>query len=121
MQKHGVNVWLVNTGWANGPYGVGSRVKLKYTRAMITAALNGDLDQVEYSTHTIFGMQQPKACPDVPTDILSPKASWNNDEAFYKQANKLAKAFIANFEKYKAGVSQAVINAAPKVNESVSA
>lgn len=118
MQKHGVNVWLVNTGWANGPYGVGSRIKLKYTRAMITAALNGDLDNVDYSTHTIFGMELPTSCPDVPSEILSPKASWNNDQAFYKQANKLANAFIANFEKYKAGASQAVIDAAPKVNES---
>jgi phosphoenolpyruvate carboxykinase (ATP) len=117
MQKHGVNVWLVNTGWANGPYGVGSRIKLKYTRAMITAALKGELDNVEYSTHTIFGMQLPHSCPGVPSEILSPKASWNNDEAFYTQANHLARAFIKNFEKYKPGASERVIAAAPKVND----
>lgn len=121
MQEHGVNVWLVNTGWANGPYGVGSRVKLKYTRAMITAALNGDLDNVEYVAHTIFGMQIPLSCPDVPSEILSPRASWHNDEAFYTQANKLAKAFINNFKKYEAGVSQAILDAAPIVKENTPA
>jgi phosphoenolpyruvate carboxykinase (ATP) len=121
MQQHNVNVWLVNTGWANGPYGIGSRVKLKYTRAMITAALNGDLDHVEYATHTVFGMQLPLSCPDVPSDILSPRQSWNNDAAFYAQANKLATAFVNNFRKYEAGVSDEVKAAAPVVRESVPA
>lgn len=119
MQQHNVNVWLVNTGWANGPYGIGSRVKLKYTRAMITAALNGDLDHVEYSTHTVFGMQLPLSCPGVPSDILSPRQSWKNDAAFYAQANKLATAFINNFRKYEAGVSDEVKAAAPVVREQV--
>jgi phosphoenolpyruvate carboxykinase (ATP) len=121
MQQHNVNVWLVNTGWANGPYGIGSRVKLKYTRAMITAALNGDLDNVDYATHTVFGMQLPLSCPDVPSDILSPRQSWNNDAAFYAQANKLATAFINNFRKYEAGVSDEVKAAAPVVREDVPA
>jgi len=121
MQRHGVRVWLVNTGWANGPYGVGSRIKLKYTRAMITAALNGELDQVEYHQHSIFGIAQPASCPNVPSDILSPRASWNNDEAFYKQANKLATAFNNNFKKYEAGVSDAVKQAAPVLVQEIPA
>jgi phosphoenolpyruvate carboxykinase (ATP) len=117
MQTQQVNVWLVNTGWANGPYGQGSRIKLKYTRAMITAALEGELDKVNYTTHTIFGIEHPLRCPNVPDEVLSPRQQWNDDEAFYTQANKLARAFIKNFEKYQAGVSADVRAAAPVVNE----
>lgn len=119
MRKHNTSVWLINTGWANGPYGVGSRIKLKYTRAMITAALEGQLDDVPMHTHSIFGIKMPKECPNVPSDVLSPRESWNNDEAFYAQANKLAQSFIDNFKQYEAGVSDAILAAAPKVRESI--
>ena len=117
MKKHDVKVWLVNTGWANGPYGVGSRISLKYTRAVITAALTGELDKVKFTTHTIFGIRHPLTCPGVPDEVLSPRASWHNDDAFYTQANKLAQAFITNFQKYEAGVSEPVKMAAPKMRE----
>ena len=76
MQDAGVNVWLINTGWSGGPYGVGSRIKLKYTRAMITAILNGDLDNVDFEQHPIFGLFMPKYCPNVPTEILDPMNTW---------------------------------------------
>lgn len=117
MQEQQVNVWLVNTGWANGPYGVGSRIKLSYTRAMITAALEGQLDEVNYTTHTIFGIAHPLSCPNVPNEIMSPRQQWNNDDTFYTQANKLARAFINNFKQYETGVSQEILAAAPVENE----
>src|SRR5690606_22349072 len=70
MKENKVNVWLINTGWSGGPYGVGSRMKLKYTRAMITAALNGELDNVEFVNHQIFGVAMPTTCPNVPDELL---------------------------------------------------
>lgn len=113
MEKHQVNIWLVNTGWTGGPYGVGSRMKLKYTRAMITAALEGKLDGVEYHKHSVFGTGIPKSCPGVPSEVLSPRQTWNNDEAYYKKANELARAFINNFEKYSDFANEEILNGAP--------
>lgn len=113
MQKHNVNVWLVNTGWSSGPAGDTDRMKLKYTRAMVTAALEGELDNVAYSNHSIFGVAIPQSCPNVPDELLSPRKCWNNDQAFYEQSNKLANLFLDNFKKYEAGVSQAILDAAP--------
>ncbi|MGB5555950.1 MAG: phosphoenolpyruvate carboxykinase (ATP), partial [Flavobacteriaceae bacterium] len=87
MKNAGVNVWLVNTGWTGGPYGVGTRMKLKYTRAMINAVLNGDLGLYSYDNyhiHSVFGVAQPRECPGVPTDVLSPRTTWNDDEAYYR-------------------------------------
>jgi len=104
MKEAGVNVWMVNTGWTGGPYGVGTRMKLKYTRAMINAALNGDLGKYcyeDYHVHSIFGLAQPRTCPGVPDAILSPRTSWGNDEAYYKMAFKLANAFRENFNKFE--------------------
>lgn len=120
MQEAGVNVWLVNTGWTGGPYGVGHRMQLKYTRAMITAAMNGSLEAANkdnYHIHSVFGVQQPRVCPNVPTEVLSPRKTWNNDEAYYKTAYKLAKSFEANFEKFKDNASEAILNAAPKTEK----
>lgn len=114
MQKHGTKVWLVNTGWANGPYGAGTRMKLRYTRAMITAALNGHLEDVPYTKHTVFGFEHPLECPNVPAEVLSPRAAWNDDAAFYQQANKLANAFIQNFEQFAEGTDDSILAAAPK-------
>ena len=96
MKDAGVNVWLVNTGWSGGPYGVGRRMTLKYTRAMITAVLNGDLGDYtyeDYHIHSVFGVAQPRSCPGVPTELLSPRSTWNDDEAYYKTAFKLSNAF----------------------------
>ena len=103
MQEAGVNVWLVNTGWTGGPYGVGRRMQLKYTRAMITAAMNGELEAANkdnYHIHSIFGVQQPRTCPNVPDGVLSPRMTWNNDEGYYETAHKLAASFKEKFKKF---------------------
>ncbi|CAK9032907.1 Phosphoenolpyruvate carboxykinase (ATP) (PCK) (PEP carboxykinase) (PEPCK), partial [Durusdinium trenchii] len=101
MEEYDVNVWLINTGWTGGVYGVGSRMKLSYTRAMITAALNGTLENVGYRVHSIFGVSIPMTCPDVPSEVLSPRETWKNDQGYYTKANELADAFLENFKKYE--------------------
>ena len=115
MQKHKVNVWLINTGWTGGPHGIGSRMKLKFTRAMITAALEGKLNNVEFETHPVFGMAIPKSCPDVPTEVLNPRNTWADKNAYDEKAKYLASLFIRNFEKYAAGVNNEILSAAPKL------
>ncbi|MAB48370.1 MAG: phosphoenolpyruvate carboxykinase (ATP) [Flavobacteriaceae bacterium] len=117
MKEAGVNVWLVNTGWTGGPYGVGTRMKLKYTRAMINAALNGDLglyDYDHYHIHSVFGVAQPRQCPGVPTEVLSPRTTWNDDEAYYKMAFKLANAFRDNFKKFESYASEEIRRGGPQ-------
>ena len=116
MDENEVNVWLVNTGWTGGPYGVGSRISLKYTRAMITSALNGSLDNVGYRTHSIFGAEIPMTCPDVPGEILSPRETWQDDIAFYKKANDLADRFVENFKKFEEFANEEIMAGAPKPN-----
>ncbi|MEI6507398.1 MAG: phosphoenolpyruvate carboxykinase (ATP) [Bacteroidota bacterium] len=112
-----INVWLINTGWTGGPYGVGSRMKLPLTRAMITAALNGELNNVAYEAHPIFGYQMPTTCPNVPAEILNPRNTWTDKDAYDAQANKLANMFVKNFEQYASGVSPEILNAAPKAQQ----
>ena len=114
MKEHDVNVWLINTGWTGGPYGTGSRMKLKYTRAMITAALEGKLDTVEYTADPVFGMAIPAECPDVPADVLIPRNTWADQSAFDEKAKYLAGLFVRNFDKYASGVSEEILAAAPK-------
>ncbi len=117
MKESGVNVWLVNTGWTGGPYGVGTRMKLKYTRAMIHAALSGELGLYTYDTyhiHSVFGVAQPRSCPGVPTSVLSPRATWNDDEAYYKTAFKLSNAFRENFKKFEAYASEEIRRGGPQ-------
>ncbi|MFI5132959.1 MAG: phosphoenolpyruvate carboxykinase (ATP) [Chitinophagales bacterium] len=115
MQEHKVNVWMINTGWTGGPHGVGSRMKLKFTRAMITAALEGKLNKVEFENHPVFGMAIPKECPGVPTEVLNPRNTWADKTAYDEKAKYLAGLFIKNFEKYASGVSNEVLAAAPKL------
>jgi phosphoenolpyruvate carboxykinase (ATP) len=118
MQKAGVNVWLVNTGWTGGPYGIGSRMKLKYTRAMITAAIDGSLEAANkdnYHVHSVFGVHQPRICPNVPTSVLSPRMTWNNDEGYYKTAQKLANSFKENFKKFEEYASKEILDGGPLV------
>ncbi len=117
MKEAGVNVWLVNTGWTGGPYGVGTRMKLKYTRAMINAALNGDLglyDYDHYHIHSVFGVAQPRQCPGVPTEVLSPRTTWNDDEAYYKMAFKLANSFRNNFKQFESYASEEIRRGGPQ-------
>jgi len=108
-----VNVWLVNTGWSGGAYGTGHRMKLSYTRAMITAAMNGELNNVEYDAHPVFGVLMPKSCPGVPEEILVPRNTWTDKEAYDKKANELAELFIKNFSKYASEANEEILSAAP--------
>ena len=117
MQDSGVDVWLVNTGWTGGPYGVGTRMKLKYTRAMISAAMSGELGLYNYDNyhiHSVFGVAQPRECPGVPTKVLSPRATWNDDEAYYKTAFKLSNAFRENFKKFEAHANEEIRRGGPQ-------
>lgn len=113
MRKHNVKVWMINTGWSGGGYGTGSRMKLAYTRAMITAALEGKLEGVEYACHPVFGMAIPQNCPDVPAELLNPRNTWADKTAYDAAARNLALQFVKNFEKYAAGVQPEIIEAAP--------
>lgn len=110
-----IKVWLVNTGWTGGSYGVGSRMKLGYTRAMITAALTGKLHNVAFEKLPIFELEFPSSCEGVPAEILNPRQTWSDKVAYDDKANKLAAQFVKNFEKYEAQTSDAIKNAAPKV------
>lgn len=113
MKENQVNVWLVNTGWTGGAYGTGSRMKLSYTRAMITAALNGALADVGFEQHPVFGLQMPTTCPNVPSEILNPRNTWGSAADYDQKANELAQKFIKNFEQYAEGVSPEILAAAP--------
>jgi phosphoenolpyruvate carboxykinase (ATP) len=115
MQEDNVNVWLINTGWTGGPFGTGHRMKLSYTRAMITAVLEGNLDAAEFETHPVFGMAMPANCPGVPSEVLNPRNTWADKNAYDEKAKYLAGLFIRNFEKYSAGVTAEVLAAAPKI------
>lgn len=113
LKKHQVNVWLVNTGWTGGAYGTGQRIKLSYTRAMITAALNQQLDVATFHQHAVFGIQMPLKCPGVPDSILNPENTWPSKEAYDNQSIKLAKMFRENFKKYAARLSQEILMCEP--------
>lgn len=117
LEEHSdVNVWLINTGWSGGAYGVGSRMNLKYTRAMITAAMKGELNNVEFVAHDVFGVLMPTTCPNVPSDILNPRETWADKEAYDQKAADLAQLFVKNFEKYADQASAEILAAAPKVS-----
>jgi phosphoenolpyruvate carboxykinase (ATP) len=113
IAKHQVKVWLVNTGWTGGPYGVGSRMKLSYTRAMLRVALAGGLDGMKFRKDPVFGFEVPTTVPDVPNDVLDPRATWADPGAYDAQAAKLAAMFRENFEQYRAGVPKSVAEAGP--------
>ncbi len=113
IEEHNANVWLVNTGWTGGPYGVGHRMKLSYTRAMVRAALNGELDDVPTKDDPVFGVAVPEHVPGVPDEVLQPRETWSNKESYDKQAAKLAKLFQENFAEFEDQVSAAVIAAGP--------
>jgi phosphoenolpyruvate carboxykinase (ATP) len=110
-----VKVWMINTGWSGGPYGTGSRINLKLTRLMITAALEGKLDEVDYENHPVFGIAIPKECAQVPPTILNPRNTWSDPAQYDEKARVLALQFIRNFEKYESGVSDEILGAAPRI------
>jgi phosphoenolpyruvate carboxykinase (ATP) len=121
MLRYGATCWLVNTGWVGGPYGVGKRISIRYTRALLNAALNGELDKVEYRTDPIFGFEIPKSCPEVPDRVLNPSESWPDPEAWLVRYKQLAGRFVDNFKKFETGCTPEVIAAGPKVKEGVTA
>ena len=114
IAEHDVNVWLVNTGWTGGPYGTGYRMPIKNTRAMVNAALDGELDDVETVEDEIFGLHIPVSCPGVDSEVLIPKNTWSDPAAYDAQAHKLAAMFNKNFQKFAEGTSDAIIAAGPK-------
>ena len=116
MTENKVNIWLINTGWSGGPYGVGNRMKLKYTRAMITAALKGQFDNSEFIKHETFCVDIPVTCPDVPDQVLDPKNTWSDKLAYNSKANELALEFIKNFEKYSDFANDEILAGAPMPN-----
>lgn len=117
MDKHQVNVWLVNTGWSGGPYGIGKRTKLTHTRAMISAALEGLLTNAQYETDPVFGLKMPLSCPGVPSEILNPRNTWADGIAYDAKANELAQAFINNFKEFDAYANEEMRASLPKVRE----
>ncbi len=113
LQKYQANVWLINTGWSGGAYGTGKRIPLRYTRAMINAALQGALTDVVCSTHKFFGLSVPQSCPGVPYSMLNPENSWNDKSAYAQTAKKLAGRFIENFEQYRSKVPGDIMSGGP--------
>ena len=115
LNDDNINVWLVNTGWTGGQYGVGERIKLKWTRSLITAALNGDLNDVTYETLPIFDLKMPTQCENVPSEILNPRQTWTNVEDYDNMAQSLAQKFINNFEQFASDTNPDIIKAGPKL------
>jgi len=115
IAKHQAKVWLVNTGWTGGPYGTGSRMKIAHTRAMITAALNGQLDNASYTTHPVFNLDVPTAVPGVPDGVLDPRSTWPDAAKYDEQARKLAQMFADNFKTFEGDVDAKVKAAGPRV------
>lgn len=115
IQRYGVTCWLVNTGWVGGAYGVGKRISIKYTRALLNAALDGQLSNVKFKTDPIFGFEVPMTCPNVPDEVLDPGASWVDKKEYDRRYKDLAMRFKQNFAKFTDGTPQAVIDAGPKV------
>ena len=113
MHKTGVNVWLINTGWTGGPYGVGQRMKLKYTRAMITAAMDGKLDLATYETHPVFKLAIPTSCENVPSEVLNPRNTWENKADYDAKAKELAQSFHKNFKTFEEEASDEILAGAP--------
>lgn len=115
IERYDVTCWLVNTGWVGGPYGVGKRISIKYTRALLNAALNGKLDKVKFTKDPIFGFEVPTHCPDVPDEVLNPAASWGDRKEHERRYKDLAMRFKQNFGKFTEGIPQEILNAGPNV------
>jgi phosphoenolpyruvate carboxykinase (ATP) len=115
IEHYGVQCWLVNTGWVGGPYGVGKRISIKHTRALLTAVLNGSLDTVKYKQDSVFGFDVPVKCPDVPDEVLDPSSSWSDKKEYDHRIKDLAMRFRQNFAKFEEGTSREIIEAGPKV------
>ncbi len=115
IERYNVRCWLVNTGWIGGPFGIGKRISIHYTRTMLAAALNGDLEHVPYRTDPVFNFQVPMQCPGVPDEVLDPSGSWSNKDEYWKKYRQLAMRFIENFRKFADACPPEVLAAGPKV------
>jgi phosphoenolpyruvate carboxykinase (ATP) len=115
IDRYGVQCWLVNTGWVGGPYGVGKRISIRHTRALLNAALTGLLDNVNYTTDSVFGFEVPTECLGVPDEVLSPSSSWTDKKEYDRRYKDLARRFQENFAKFADSTPQEVIDAGPKV------
>lgn len=115
MTRHSVTCWLVNTGWTGGPYGVGKRISIRHTRALLDAALDGHLAMVDYRQDTVFGFSVPKTCPNVPDDVLRPESSWADKNAYQQKYRDLAMRFIDNFKQFRDGCPEEIVAAGPKI------
>jgi phosphoenolpyruvate carboxykinase (ATP) len=115
IMRYGVNCWLLNTGWVGGPYGVGKRISIRYTRALLDAALGGTLLDVEYYEDPIFGFTVPQSCPDVPEEVLYPAQRWPSEDEYWHKYKQLAARFIDNFKKFAPDCPPEVIEAGPKI------
>ena len=115
IMRYGVDCWLVNTGWVGGPYGVGKRISIRYTRDLLNAALTGELKDMEYYTDPVFGFQVPKHCTGIPDSVLYPASAWPSEDAYIKRYTSLAARFIDNFKKFTDGCLPEVVNAGPKI------
>lgn len=116
LAKYNTSVFLINTGWSGGPYGVGKRMKLSYTRAMVTAAIEGKLNDVKFELDSVFNVYIPTECPGVPSEVLQPRNTWTDKDAYDRQARQLAGLFIKNFGKFKENMPAEIVNAGPKLN-----
>jgi phosphoenolpyruvate carboxykinase (ATP) len=114
IARHGAQVWLVNTGWTGGPYGVGARIKIRFTRAMINAALGGSLQSVSFARDPLFNLDIPSSCPEVPREVLQPRTTWTNGADYDQQATRLARMFADNFKAFEQGVTPSVREAGPR-------
>ena len=115
IDQHKSQVWLLNTGWTGGPHGVGSRMKIAYTRAMVTAALTGALARVRHERHPVFNVDVPSTCPGVPDTVLDPRRTWPDPAKYDEQAKKLAGMFVENFRTFEGDVPASVKEAGPIV------
>jgi phosphoenolpyruvate carboxykinase (ATP) len=115
IERYGVKCWLVNTGWVGGAFGVGKRISIKHTRALLNAALTGQLNDVQYKTDPVFGFEVPTTCPSVPDEILEPSASWASKEEYDNKYKQLAQRFVENFKKFEDQTPKEVIEAGPHI------
>jgi phosphoenolpyruvate carboxykinase (ATP) len=115
IERYNVQCWLVNTGWVGGPYGIGKRISIRYTRNLLNAVLDGTLSDVEYYSDPVFLFDVPKSCPDVPEEVMYPARAWGNQDEYWKRYKQLASRFIDNMKKFEADTPEEILAAGPKI------